>query len=507
MGAPSRTPIHASFVSGSKPSARLNPAFIPVESLERSSLNRSLASRDKILLCPAILLIALQCAALVFISIKTAVNIPLEDDYAGILRFLRQYASLHNTSARAAWVLTAQHTNYKLILLHALIAAQYTLHGHVNLRSLDLIGDASLLLSAALLWCFVCRVAKGPLQRVWLYVPVGLLFLSPIYWRNMNWALCAVQNLSIVAFALASFLCLAYRGRIPAVLLLISITLAVATSGNGLFVPLIVLGMLILQRRMPLAAVVLALTIVLAAVYAVHYHVSQVGPPLSWRQTALAIVLIPVLFLGDASGAHPAVFGIAALVIFVWLLSRRWDKADPAAFATASFCIVTALGVTATRHRYGWVVGVYDRYNIYSLLLIVCEILGLWKLAWPIAQKQPGSKRDPIPAAVVSLRSGRAAVLVVLVLVAVLHAVRSDRLAYRSLEAREAFLKIHLIEWQRSPASIVLLPDEAWHMKLPEWVAARTNFQAECAQDIALGLYIPPTTASDPLPARPSFVP
>lgn len=466
-----------------------------------------ISARDRARIYLGIVLIALQCVAITFISITTSVNIPYEDDYLGILSFLHRYAALQGWSARAFWVLTSQHTQYKLILLHGIIAVQYACYGHVNLRALDLLGDASLLVSAGLLWLYVCRSVSGSPARVWTYVPVCLLFLSPIYWRNMNWALCAVQNLSIIMFALAAFLCLAYRGRLPAALMLTAIVFSVATSGNGFFVALVVLAMLLLERRLQLAASVAVLMAVLGAVYAIGYHSYSIGPPLSLHQTEEAFVLIPFTFLGGAAiQAYWAILlGIVTLTLFIWLVKQGWPKADPAAFAAALFCVTTALGVAISRHRFSWVAGLADRYRMYSLLLIVLELIGLLRIV-DFNREQPSEQKSAFLRVVQSLRYSRSAVAAIAV-AAVLYAVQADRTGYRLLSARQAFLTIHLIEWERSPSSIILMPDEEHHMKLPEWVQARSNFQAECAQDVALGLYIPPKTPDDALPARPPVVP
>jgi hypothetical protein len=463
--------------------------------------------RDRTLIYLGILLVALQFVTITFISITTAVNIPYEDDYDGILGFLRQYAALHSRSARAFWVLTAQHTNYKLVLLHSLVAAQYSVRGHVNLTILALLGDASLLAAAVLLWFFVRRAIDGPLQRVWLYVPVCLLFLSPVYWPNIGWALCAVQNLSIIMFALATFLCLAYRGRIPAALLLISALFSVAASGNGFFVALIAAAVLLFQRRFRLAAAVFALTLALGLIYAINYHSIVIGPPLNLHRTVAALVLIPFALLGSAAVYPiPAILlGLAFVAIFLRLSARGWPKADPASFAGALFCVVTALGVGVSRHRFGWAAGLSDRYRMYSVLLAALEILGLFTMSRsPRAthtQHEDAGVRSAQPL------SRNRAVLATLAAAIVLYGVYADRVAYRALTSRKALLTIHLIEWQRSPTSLIVVPDEAPHMKLPNWVEARSIYQAEFAKDVALGLYIPPTKATDPLPPMPAFLP
>ena len=76
-----------------------------------------------------------------YILIATGVNVPFEDDYDGIGEFLERYVGLHGFWARAGWVLTAQHVQYKLVLLQAIVALEYQLTGRVNFRFLQLLGD------------------------------------------------------------------------------------------------------------------------------------------------------------------------------------------------------------------------------------------------------------------------------------------------------------------------------------------------------------------------------
>lgn len=471
-------------------------------------MTRPASVRNKVCVYLGILFCAFQYAAIAVMSVRTSVNIPIEDDYDALFAFLNGYSRVPSLRERAMIVLTTQHTNYKLILLHTLLVAQYGLLGHVNLRVLELLGDATLLVSATLLWFFVRGPVTGRQRQLWTWVPACLFFLAPLYWRNINWPLCAVQNLSIVMFALATALCVRYRGALSAALLLAGIVLSVATSGNGFFIAIIVVGMLLLQRRFRLAAVASAVLAALIALYSIGYFTYAIAPPLSPLETLKAFVFFPFTFLGNAA-AHPypaVVLGIILVCIFVWLCTLQWYRLDPASFSAALFCIVTALGATVSRHRYGWEAGLTDRYSIYSVLLIALEIIGLAVVSDVRNDVFESSQPDPRAGFIRRFASNRAAVAV-LVAAAVLFGLRADRTAYTRLKARHDLLIIHLIQWERNPSALTLVPDEESYMSTPDWLRLRAQFQEELSQSIALGLYIPPFRASDPLPARPKLAP
>jgi hypothetical protein len=80
---------------------------------------------------------------------------------------------------------------------------------------------------------------------------------------------------------------------------------------------------------------------------------------------------------------------------------------------------------------------------------------------------------------------------------------QSDLHGYRLLRTRQDLLTTHLILWERHPDHLVLVPDEGVAEQQPEWIQWRVRFQQDLQREIAMGLYVPPNSASDPLPVRP----
>ncbi len=172
-----------------------------VQSLKAFS-RRRLSSLDVL----ALLLLALPFAAAVAAMIDTSVNIALNDDYAAIANFLYRYVEVSGPLHRFAWILTSQHNEYKLILLHAIVALQYGLSGHTNYRILQLLGDLSVPAIVGLLYLLVARQRRPFSQAVWLLLLPCYLFLSLSYWETINFAMSELATLIVIPIAIACVL-------------------------------------------------------------------------------------------------------------------------------------------------------------------------------------------------------------------------------------------------------------------------------------------------------------
>lgn len=128
-----------------------------------------------------------------------------------------------------------------------------------------------------------------------------------------------------------------------------------------------------------------------------------------------------------------------------------------------------------------------DRYVIYCLLLVALEYIGFLRVQVPLQIDSHSKWRAP---------------LVVASLASIALCVYSDVAAYRQLKLRKNQMITHLILWERHPGLMVLSPDEDSMYREANWIPVRLRFQQELTREIALGLYIPPYSASDPLPIR-----
>lgn len=420
----------------------------------------------------------------------TSFNIPFQDDFDSIGDFLLHYVSLHGFVARFWWVLTAQHVQYKLILMNAVVAAQYALIGHTNYRTLQLIGDLAIPLSVLVLW-FVFARSRRPLQeRVWLFLPACWIFCAMRYAQTINWTMSALVNLVVIPLGLAAILFATSTRRHSSLWTQLFVALSIAASGNGFVVAIVVSYLLLRGRRYRALIAELAVVFAFACLYAVHYQVYQVYPPIPLRAALKSVALYPFAFLGNAanSPAQAVVLGAVLVLIFLFLAFRGWYRVCPGSFGAALFCLVTSVVVTAGRYRSGYAGALAGHYAMYSLLLLAVEYMAIVRLFAPVS---------------LALRSRWAAGLAITAMVSILFCLWADGGGYREIHARQRDAIAHLILWERHPDHLVLVPDEESYERTPAWILIRENFQRDMQRQITEGLYRPPYSASDSLPVRP----
>jgi hypothetical protein len=434
--------------------------------------------------------LSLPVLAYAFIAIRTSVNIPFEDDYDGVGDFLEHYVSLHSVWQRIWYVLTAQHVQYKDMVMQAVIAVQYEIIGHLNYAWLSLCGDLSLPATLLLLWIIFARSGRPLLERLWLFAIPSCVFMSLRYAETINWSQAVLQGPVVITFALATFICATASKRSTFRWSLVFLALTIASSVNGFFAEPVVFFLLANQRRFRDALYTVGLTLALGGLYAYHYRFYNIYPAVSHSAALKILAAFPFAFLGNAanSPAQDIILGLILIAGFVFLTRRGWLHVCPASFGGALFCIVTAVVVASGRYKVGINGAFAGHYVMYSVLLISLEYIAMVRLLVP----QP-----------LTLRSRWTRSLICGGLASIAFCIWADVEGYRFLHARQRYLITHLILWQRHPERLVLVPDEYVHVQQAEWLPLRVQFQRDMQRHIAEGLYHPPYSASDPLPIRP----
>lgn len=454
-----------------------------VRRVEASSW-RTLSVANLLALTLLVLPIGTAFAALV----RTSTNIPCEDDYQAIARFIGSYADRSGLFHKLAWILTSQHNEYKLILLHAVVALQYELTGHVNYKVLQLLGDLAVPATAGLLWFFLARQHRPFRQAIWLFIAPYYLFFSICYWETLNFAMSEFATLAVIPIAVACILC--YTSLRPRMELLGAVLLAagIATLASGFFLSLALIPVLLYHRRYASALRVGLVTGVMLVLYRVHY---VPAPPHPLHPAPHSTLLVyPIVFLGDifTKISLCAMLGGILVAVFIALTLYGWPRRSPGTFTLALFCIVTALGVSAGRYTLGLETAMASRYAMYALLLVCAEYMALLEMF------VPGEfSRSPLARTAVVLAT----------LLSGAWMFHKQVGTYHILQSRQELLKTHLILWERHPDHLILLPDEPGYMYGEFWRPWRVSDQEILQREISAGRYIPPVTASDELPVRP----
>jgi hypothetical protein len=420
-----------------------------------------------------------------WILARTALNMPLIDDYDAILGFLNQMVGLHSFSARAYYFLTAQHNEYKLFFGHAVVWAQYCLQGRVNFFTLFLVGNSFVLLLAILLFKMLLPEYPEFSRRVAFFIPVSWLVFQLQYWETLNWAMASLQNVSVIVFALASiyFLVPARRGSFPWAI--VCLVLAIAASGNGfLVVPVGVLALAVGRHwRQLLAWVAVALGCV--AVYAYHYNVMSSQSPRHGSVFAALTRVRPdfaIAFIGNAAsvGKSPLaciLLGSILCLFFALLAWRGYPRRNPRVCCCILFLLLTAVGVAGLRSDFGMEQSFAIRYTIYGALFLI--------FAWiALVEEFLQHRKGPL------LNNGA---FLGAVFVTMLFALFTDEVGYLTLLKRNEILINGMRAYEQSaPGS----PGAGPALQLKGEPAAYTAFRPRArtilTRSIELGIYRPP---------------
>ena len=200
-----------------------------------------------------VLLLALPVVVFYFILCRTAVNLPILDDYQIILGTTNSLSQAHTFTSQAAIVLNSEHNGYKLIFENGVVGALYDVTGHIYILPLVVFGNAF----ALVIFSVVALMAKDAATDVltWLItlVPAAYFLFQLQYASALNFASSSLQHLAVVAFSLLAIYFLSRHARSTFVLSCIASVLAIASSPNGFFLAPVGVFMIIQTEEMEMA--------------------------------------------------------------------------------------------------------------------------------------------------------------------------------------------------------------------------------------------------------------
>ena len=304
--------------------------------------------------------------------------VPIFDDYHAILYFVLRLEEQPNFPHRLAYLFAAQHDEYKLIVEHTLVAADWALSGHVHFGLLIATGNLLVFALAWVLWQNLHRGNTDLRHHLWSFAPVSYLLFQLNYVENLNWAMCSLQTLPVLVFGLLCLHGLVRKG--PRALILGSLCgcLAALSSANGFLLAPIGIGIFLAQRRLRALALWAASFSVAVALYLYSYQAFRV-PPIVPHPRVWQYLLFFLSFLGSAAeNMHHfplrhgsellGVLLLAGIAATVW---KRADRTHPFFFWMAIWCCFNAAVVTKVRIHQGLELSLTDRYKIYSDLLLI----------------------------------------------------------------------------------------------------------------------------------------
>ena len=443
-------------------------------------------------LIPAVF-VALPAVLFYAILFREAINVPLLDDYEALLDFLNRMAELKSVSARASYFLASQFNEYKLFFGHGVAWLQLAIFGHMDIRLLCALGNASILLLAVVLWRMFLPNHQNLTYRMALFIPVSWLLFQLQYAETLNWAMPSLQNLPVLSFSLGAICLLMRSARVPFCGSLVCFVLAVASSGNGfLLIPIGVL-VLVLARRYVHLVCWLAISAACVAAYAYRYNVMSSQSRLN--HSVLSTVIRPrplyvIGFIGNAA-AYPLgprylpldivlslFLGLLLCVFFVVIARRGYVRRNPLVAYCILFLLLTSIGVAGLRSDLGVVQSLGSRYAIYSALFLI--------FAW-FAIVEEFLQHDNVPL----LRNH---ILMVAIAGAVLFSLSMDALGWLTLAGRNRRIILGMASYEHpaSPNSTIgpILPFPGQGPRLDE---LDRRAPAILRQSTNLRIYEPPS--------------
>ena len=171
-----------------------------------------------------------------------AVNVPQLDDFHAIFKSMERIYQSKTLGEATYWAMDF-HNEHRLAYTRfvSLVFAQIN-GGIIDLKWLIFVGNLSLVGTYSVLF-FVFRAAQIPLHC---FLPVSFLLFQMQFFENTFFAMAALQNLSVWFFAIGCLYLLIFKNNYFGGLL--AAFLATNTSGNGLFLFLIIPFILATQK-------------------------------------------------------------------------------------------------------------------------------------------------------------------------------------------------------------------------------------------------------------------
>ncbi len=339
-----------------------------------------------------VLLVPVMAFALVWF--RFAVNVPKWDDHA-LKNFLLLFQQETTLSGKVYQVFK-QHNEHRIVWDRLITWLDYTLFGKLSYVHLMAVGNLSLVGLLAIFGLVIRQedernFAQIGQRSIWYAVPVACLLFNLAQWENMFWGMAALQNFSILLWVAGSIYLLAYTRHEWAALGLS--VLATLTSGNGLVIWPITLGILLhqvltsaprIRSWQPLIRQTVG-ALVSIGLYFTGYQKPDVTP--SAKVGPAQLIQGWLAFTGSAAEAFPLgspfrncvlLGGMMLMLVLVFALtlirqqgfSRPWPPAAYFFVGMAGFLLATGAVVTWSRVGFSLETLITSRYKIYSLSLL-----------------------------------------------------------------------------------------------------------------------------------------
>ncbi len=324
-------------------------------------------------------IVAVPVAGYFALLLTASVEVPYLDDYDAVVDFLLRTLDEDTTSARLGRLLTL-HNEHPMLTLRAAVLGTFAITGGINFGALNALGG--LLLVGLLAAMFAASMPDTPpAERLLPFAPAALFLIQPQYWMVLLSSTTSLSSVAVTTWAAVTFAALERDGRLARAIAILAAVFATFSLANGILVPWLGAGVLLLRGRSREARMMTGLALVLTAAF-VAIAPESAGPNLA---TVLAspfrLILYVLNFVGSSAGfsrfGWSAVCGFVLLISAGFLVWQGLPRRRPALFALLLF-ILGSIGLNAlVRAGQGAGAPLFQpRYNFYAAVVLATTYLG-----------------------------------------------------------------------------------------------------------------------------------
>ncbi len=288
-----------------------------------------------------------------------------------------------------------QHNEHRIIFPRLLAYLDYLIEGHINWRTLIGLGTLAWLMVGWFLW----KMFRFSRLSPWFFLPVPLILFQAQYYDNLTWSLSILQQ-SLIVFWYCLIIRLLYQKKYA--LAVIFAVVATFTHGNGLFVFVMSLVLLFLQKNWQQAALWALVLCLVATLYFYGFEKGQnsniaqsLAKPLqllsgffAFWGSIMAIFTSKIIFSVLFGGGLFVGISIYVFGIIYKINTKPLDYFSFQVIGLYLFVSITAALVSLSRSWAGIENIVSPRYEHYSPLMLCLGYLILLKRGLMAASPQ-----------------------------------------------------------------------------------------------------------------------
>ena len=311
-----------------------------------------------------------------YLIFSYSLNLPFADDFAQFDDSIRIIQSI-NFSEQFS-LLFASHNEHRVAFTRLAFTLSYLLFGEIDLRFLIFIGNAALV---ALLYLFF-KTLKVPRSNLLYFIPVSTLLFQLSFWKNMTWAVSALQNQYILLFTGLTFYLLSRKSSPAFYSAFFFAVFSVFTHGGGWVTIFLGWIILLLHKSYQKSSIWACGALLFGFFYFKSFHsITNIFTEIQSLEGFKNFLMFYFAFLGSSLSLDKmyiaAGFGV---ILSFYLFYLTWDKyyeKNITVFMFMVYIFLNAFLVAMARSGLAVENVFAPRYKIVSVILIVLVYMSL----------------------------------------------------------------------------------------------------------------------------------